>query len=54
MTAVDKASVANVNKLVASCEDIFGSERDAWMSTSMAVARLHQENDPVEQAKAEA
>ena len=45
LSQVDKANVDNVNQMVTSCEEIFGRERDAWMSTTMKVARLHKENE---------
>ena len=35
-----QANVANINRLVLSCEEIFEREREAWMSTSMATKLL--------------
>jgi len=35
LTDVEKASIDNKNKLVTCCEQIFQSERQAWVSTSM-------------------
>lgn len=53
LTHVDKANVENVNEFVTACEDIFGREREAWMSTSMKIARLQQQNDAQEEESSE-
>lgn len=39
---VDQAQVANVTLLVKSCEELFDSERQAWVSAAMASAALNK------------
>ena len=53
LSQVDKANVENVNEFVLACEDIFGRERDAWMSTSMSISKLQSQNDPSAEDMAE-
>merc|ERR1711924_330067 len=36
LTDVEQATQVNINDLVARCEDLFQSERQAWVSTAMA------------------
>jgi len=35
LTDVDRASLDNIEELILSCEDLFATERQAWLSTSM-------------------
>ena len=35
LTDVEKASMKNIDELIDSCENIFMSERQAWVSSSM-------------------
>lgn len=40
LTDVEQASVANINDLVMTCEELFQAERQAWVSTAMANTKM--------------
>jgi len=45
LAPVDKASVLKIDELVMACEDTFESEREAWLSTSMAVKLMSEASE---------
>merc|ERR1711865_755957 len=40
LTPVDKANLANIEQLIIRSEDLFATERQAWLSTSMVTKML--------------
>ena len=42
MSDVEQANLANLHKLILSCEEVLEREREAWLSTSMATKALSQ------------
>ena len=47
LTDVDRANLANIEQLILRSEELFATERQAWLSTSMVAKTLdkHVEND---------
>jgi hypothetical protein len=40
LSSVEQANVANLHKMILSCEEVLEREREAWLSTSMATKML--------------
>ena len=48
LPTIDKSVVANIDRLVLTCEDLIQREQQSWRSTSQAVKMLKKDSDDKE------